>query len=120
MTARFLLLFALLGTFVPLALAATAAPPHACCIRKAAHLHQCHGADPEQRVVRSTECCNRGHHSAVTTSGLAHPQPLLTSVFAHHAATRVFDSPAELPAGKSLTTKIPRAPPQVSSSNKIL
>jgi hypothetical protein len=52
LTARLLLLFALAGTFVPPALAATAAPPHACCIRKAAH--QCHGSGPEADQARFT------------------------------------------------------------------
>ena len=52
--ARFLLLFALAGTFVPMAQALAAAPPHACCIRK---IHQCHGsASPEstQHVIAAT------------------------------------------------------------------
>ena len=37
LTARLLLLFALVGNLVPLALAAGAAPPHACCLRKGVH-----------------------------------------------------------------------------------
>src|SRR5438270_630158 len=58
LTARFLLLFALAGTFVPLTLAAVAPPPHSCCLRKAAH--HCHGAETADRSIRNTSCCNHG------------------------------------------------------------
>ena len=34
LTARLLLFFALVGSLVPVALAASAAPTHACCLRK--------------------------------------------------------------------------------------
>jgi len=56
-TAKLLLLFAMVGTFVPLALAATAAPPHACCIRAA---HKCHAmaGESDQLAIGSTGCCN--------------------------------------------------------------
>jgi hypothetical protein len=114
LTARFLLLFALAGTFVPLALAATAAPPHACCMRKAAH--QCHGsfAESDQREVRSTACCNHAYGRAVTTSQSAHPQPSLTSAFAPHLDALIPDFPAETPAAELLASQSPRAPPQSS------
>src|ERR1700722_1518903 len=88
LTARLLLLFALSGTFVPPALAATAAPPHACCIRKAAP--QCHGSGPEadQRTVHSTSCCNQGCGRGVTTSRSAYPESSLAVAVADHVDVR--------------------------------
>src|SRR5712671_1564076 len=72
--ARYLLLVALVGTFGPLARAATTAPPHACCVRKA--LHHCHdsvGLKTEQLVIRdSGGCCNNSCRRAVVTIRWAH------------------------------------------------
>jgi len=114
LTARFLLLFALAGTFVPLALAATAAPPHACCIRKAAH--PCHGTSPEadQRTVRAIGCCNHDCCRAVATSQWAHPPQSLASVIPPRVDARVAESPARAAATKLLASQSTRAPPRVS------
>ena len=112
LTARFLLLFALAGTFVPLALAATAASPHACCVRKSAH--QCHGsavAGSDQLVVRSAACCNRDCGRAVVTSQWANPQPRITNVFARSLDTRVAESHPEDPAAEFASSQSTRAPP---------
>src|ERR1017187_4362601 len=111
LTARFLLLFALVGTFVPLALAAAAAPPHACCIRKTAH--QCHGPDSDQRSVRSTRCCNQDCCRAVATSQWAHPQPSAASVIASDVEARIAQSHAKTPATQLFASQSTRAPPQV-------
>jgi hypothetical protein len=53
LTARILFLTALLGTFVPVALAVAAPAPHACCVRKP------HGANSTQfqAVSRPENCC---------------------------------------------------------------
>jgi hypothetical protein len=114
--ARFLLLFALVGTFVPLALAITAAPPHACCLRKA--VHQCHGSDADanidQRVVRSSACCNQQSCRAVTTPRSAYPQATLSAAFAQTVKAVVIWSCAETAATKFFATQSTRAPPQVS------
>jgi len=114
LTARFLLLFALAGTFVPLALAATTAPPHACCIRKAAH--QCHGASPEadRRSVRGIGCCNHDCCRAVTTSQWAHPRQSLASTIAQNVDARIAESRAGTPATELLASQSTRAPPIVS------
>src|ERR1700676_4443808 len=111
--ARFLLLFALVGTFAPLALAVDAASSHACCIRKPPH--QCHGSSTEsdQRAIRSTACCNHDCR-AVTTSQLAHPESRLASAFAQHVEAGVVESASDVPALKCLPSQSPRAPPQVS------
>jgi len=114
LTARFLLLFALVGTFVPLALAATAPPPHACCIRKAAH--QCHGSlfDADQRSVRGTGCCNHDCCRAVTTSQWAHPRGRPAAIIAENVAARIAESRAGAPATELLASQSTRAPPQTS------
>ena len=114
LTARFLLWFAIGGAFVPLVLAAAAAPPHACCIRQAAH--QCHGSFPatDQRAVRDTSCCRQDCCRAVRTSYSAPPQPRLASVLARHLNARILDFRAEASAADLLASQSPRAPPQVS------
>ena len=114
LTARFLLSFAIGGAFVPLVLAAATAPPHACCIRQAAH--QCHGsfAATDQRAVRDTSCCRQDCCRAVRTSYSAPPQPRLASVLARHLNARILDFRAEASAAELLASQSPRAPPQVS------
>ena len=97
-TARFLLLLALVGTFVPLALAATAAPTHACCLRKAHHCHESAAADSEQLAIRNAACCNHDCCRAVTTPQWAQPQPGLTAVFARNVDARVAESRLGIPA----------------------
>src|SRR5271169_3819487 len=82
LTARLLLFLALVGNLVPLALAATAAPPHACCLRKG--VHHCQDsltAESEQLVIRDASCCNHDCCRAVTTSQSAHPQSRAAAFF---------------------------------------
>jgi hypothetical protein len=114
LTARFLLLFALVGTFAPLALAMTAAPPHACCLRKAAY--QCHGSAPEsdQRTIQDAGCCNHDCGRAVTTSQWAHAQPSTTSFTAQNVEARVAELHSGTPASKLCPSQSTRAPPLVS------
>jgi len=114
LTARFLLLLALVGTFVPVALAATSAPQHACCLRIAAH--QCHGSAPEsdQRSVRDTACCHRDCGRAVTTSQWASPQPWAQSVIDQSIEARISESRTDSPASKLFSSQSTRAPPQIS------
>ncbi len=76
--ARFLLLAALVGNLAPLALAATAKPLHACCIRKA--VHNCHDSlssqsETGQLVIRDAGNCNHDCCRAVPTARWAHAQP---------------------------------------------
>src|SRR5579872_4605865 len=114
-TAKFLLLFALVGTLVPLALAATAAPPHACCLRKS--VHQCHGtasSEADQRSVSSTACCNHDCCRAVTTSQCAHPQTSLASAGAPVVDSRIAEPQRSAPATERSASQSTRAPPQVS------
>src|SRR5260221_1486947 len=114
LTARFLLLFALAGTLVPLALAATAAPPHACCIRKAAH--PCHGAslEADRRIVRGLGCCNHDCCLAVTTSQWAHAAQSLLSASVPQVDAHVDQARTGSPATELLASQSTRAPPQIS------
>ncbi|MGA2348115.1 MAG: hypothetical protein ABSF93_19045 [Candidatus Sulfotelmatobacter sp.] len=113
LTARFLLLFALVGTFAPLALAATAAPEHACCLRKG--VHQCHGSVPEsdQRFIRDS-CRYHDGYRAVTTSQWAHAQPQVATPFARSVKARIAESPAASPDAMRFSSQSTRAPPQIS------
>ena len=78
-TARFLLLIALVGTMVPVAMQAKATPPHACCVRKGSHhCHESGQAPSEQPVFADVGCCNHNCCRAVTSSQWAHPQPSLS------------------------------------------
>src|SRR5215831_18486216 len=85
LTARLLLLFALAGTFVPVAMQALASPPHACCLRKA--VHRCHTqAASQDPVVSDAGCCHHDCCRAVTTAQWATSEALQNSVSAFGAA----------------------------------
>ncbi|HET7890370.1 MAG TPA: hypothetical protein VFL34_02520 [Candidatus Sulfotelmatobacter sp.] len=113
LTARFLLLFTLVGTFLPLALSATAAPPHACCLRRAAH--QCHGSFgvSDAPAVRSTSCCNHDCCRGVHISQSAHPDQPSPSI-ALKTDIRLAQPQAQPVTTPSLTAQSSRAPPQIS------
>jgi hypothetical protein len=72
LTAKLLLLFALVGNLIPLAMAITAAPPRACCRRMA---HRCHvsAASEAEPVLRDPCCCNNHSRHPATTDQWAHP-----------------------------------------------
>jgi hypothetical protein len=116
LTARFLLLFAIVGTFVPLAIAVATPPQHACCLRQAAH--QCHGSGSEtdQRSIRTTGCCNHDCCRAVTTSRSAHPQFSLGPPVAQAVDARIVESSVDTPSTDRFSTQSTRAPPPVSIS----
>ncbi len=106
LTARLLLLFALGGNLVPIALAVTAAPLHACCLRKAARQHRCHdesGVDSSELVLRGAGCCRSECERAVTSAQWAYAQQAaaaflerielrLTRPESAFAATQIYDS----------------------------
>src|SRR5258708_33937619 len=74
--ARSLLLLTLVGIFGPLVLAASTAPVHACCVRKA--VHHCQDSQVSaigQLEVRGTNCCGHGWGRSVVTSRWARSQP---------------------------------------------
>ena len=111
-TARFLLLIALLGTVVPIAMQAKATPPHACCLRKGPH--QCHdsaAAHSDGPVLRDAGCCDHNSCHAVASSHWAHPQPSLNAVFAHDAIGCTFGDPGNQTSTASPSLLRSRAPP---------
>jgi hypothetical protein len=112
LTATLLLLFALGGNLVPLALAATADPPHACCVRKQAH--PCHGSaltESEELTIRAAACCHQECCRAISTARWAYARPRLTVfstqiVEAHAVALRAHPPSTTLAPFRST-----RAPP---------
>jgi hypothetical protein len=115
LTARILLFFALVGTFVPLALAATAAPPHACCRRKGPHpCHDSAAIESDQLAIRNTGCCNHDCCRAVTTSQWANPQPAMTAGFAPNVDAQTTDPHPATPTAELSASQSTRAPPQIS------
>src|ERR1700678_964212 len=95
--AKFLLLLALVGNLAPLALAATAAPLHACCVRKAAH--HCHDSltseqisETGQLALHDTSGCNRDCCHAVTTARWAHAQSATLASFARNVEAYLAES----------------------------
>lgn len=115
LTARFLLLFALVGTILPAALQATATPQHACCRRQAAHhCHDTADTNPQEPVVRGAGCCHGDCSRSVTTARWAHPQPrtgAISSELSHEVSLDTHDSAVFARFLASLST---RAPPLVS------
>jgi len=113
LTARLLLLFALAGNFVPVALATTAAPLHACCIRRA---HRCHDSAPTestQIAARTTGCCNHDCCRAVTTPQWASPQSPAAAVSAQTIENTLPESPSDAPLTSLSAAHSTRAPPNI-------
>jgi|SRR5580692_10710824 hypothetical protein len=71
LTARVLLVLLLVGLFVPVALAIAAAPPHACCVRKAMHGRPSH--DSEFNAPQG--CCQHDCCRTLTVAQWAHLNP---------------------------------------------
>src|ERR1700727_1008460 len=114
--ARFLLLFALAANFVPLALAARIAPPHACCLRKSAH--QCHGSASasEQLSIHGIGCCNQDCCRAVVISQWAHPQTAMAAAFGSNVEDSVRDAGAPTQGSRFFAVQSARAPPSSSQA----
>jgi hypothetical protein len=112
LTARLLLLFVLLGSLAPLALAVTAPPPHACCLRKG--VHHCHdslASESGQPLIQGASCCHGDCTRALTTAEWAHPQPKLAAFFLEANNVRRAASRPHSPATASLEFQSTRAPP---------
>ena len=114
--ARFLLLVALVGNLAPLALAAAAPPPHACCLRKG--VHRCHDslvsdsvASESELVIRDSGCCSQDCCHAVKTAQWAHAQPKLAAFFLQPVRVLRAASQSDAPASASAEFQSTRAPP---------
>ena len=115
--ARFLLLVALAGNLAPLAMATAATPPHACCIRKAAHrCHDSAGLESEQLAIRAASACNHDCCRAVTTAQWAHQQPPVNRFCALTIADYLGPQEPVFPNTKVSASQSTRAPPRFSIS----
>lgn len=108
--ARFLLLLALAGTFLPVVLQATATPLHACCRRMG--VHRCtDSTTSDTPIVRDTGCCPHSRGHAVTTPQWALPQPSHLEISQQNVAARAADSQPVAPFAELLSSQSTRAPP---------
>jgi hypothetical protein len=118
-TARLLLLFALAGTFVPLALAATAAPAHACCVRNTHHchsagLHTDTSAQSDELILHSAGCCNHDCCRGVTLTHSASPQSNIALAAAELASQLIQTQTSDAPGARFSSSQSTRAPPQLT------
>jgi hypothetical protein len=111
--ARLLLLFALAGNLIPLALAATVSPLHACCLRKAHHCHNLPSSDTSP-AVSSTDCCSHGCCGVITTSRWAYPQLHIRSVRGTLVASFLIESAVVTPSSQLPNLQSSRAPPALA------
>lgn len=111
LTARFLLLLAIVGTFAPLALAVTSASSHACCLRMAHRCHDSVAVDSGEVAIRAPSCCGHDCCRAVTTPQWAHAQPRTTALLAQNADAFVADLSPSYSVAELSTSQSPRAPP---------
>jgi len=106
------LFFALVGNLLPLALAATAAPPRACCLRKGVHHCQdSQASESEQLVIHDASCCNHDCRRAVTTEQWAHPQSRAAAIFLQAVTVHRTENQPNPPASVNAEFQSSRAPP---------
>ena len=110
LTARIMLVVALLGAFAPSALAALYEPPHACCVRR---VHHCHNSiDPDSELaIRDVSCCKNEGCRAVTTTRWAHAQPPSAGFFLRAADLSLAAQRANIPFSAPAESQSTRAPP---------
>jgi hypothetical protein len=113
LTARFLLLFAIVGSLTPIALAVTTGPP-ACCVRKAHHCHNTQAAESEQTSFGAPGCCNHDYRRAATTAQWAHPQPRAAQFLANGVERFITETQPVAHSAQALVLRSPRAPPTSS------
>jgi hypothetical protein len=114
LTAKLLLLFALVGTIAPIAMAVTA-PQHACCLRKTHHCHESASAETTELAV-SSQTCDHDCCRAASTSQWANPQLGIRPALVQNVETHITDSHPRTPAAQHSPSQSTRAPPQISVS----
>lgn len=118
--AKFLLMLALLGNIVPVALAATAPSVPECCRR--AGMHHCNGdasasssvADSDQASFRAPGCCHGDCGRAVTTPQWAHLQSVASDIVARIVEISAAPSSPRAPDTERNESLSTRAPPLLS------
>lgn len=93
MTARLLLVLLLVGIIAPLALAISAPPPHACCVRKPMHNHGSRSLEGQAAGGENHNCC-----PPVTT---AHWAKLGSEISSHFRPALAYLPPASQPIFRS-------------------
>ena len=73
LTASVLLLILLTGISAPLALALSAVPPHACCVRKGPHCHTMRGDDSQGPALYAPSCPSHSCCRALSATHYAQP-----------------------------------------------
>jgi hypothetical protein len=112
LTAKLLFLVIVAGSLVPLAMAITTAPPHACCVRKAVHrCREADSADSSGQIIRDTSCCDHECGRAATTGRWANAQPKLAAFFLQTIHARLAGSQPDSTATASAEFQSSRAPP---------
>lgn len=115
LTAKLLLLFAVLGNIVPAVQAAIPAPAHACCLRKAPHhCHESTNPDSSHLVIRGTGCCGHECCRAVTIAQWAYPPPRGVSFSKRAPSARVAERILDSPPTELSSSQSSRAPPKSS------
>jgi len=110
--AGFLLLFALAGNIVPLALAATTAPLHACCIRKSAHhCHDSASSNFAQLMARGAGCCGHDCCRAASISQHASPPSERAVISSWDTSIPVAESESSKAGGDFFAARSTRGPP---------
>jgi hypothetical protein len=112
LTAKLLLFLALVGNLAPPALAATAAPPHACCVRRA--VHHCHDSvvsESYQFVIRDAGYCNHDCCRAATSARSAQAQPTAFTPFENKVEAYLGHSSPLSPNTEVSCFQSTRAPP---------
>src|SRR3981081_4652177 len=116
LTAKLLLLLALAANFIPLALAATGSPPHACCIRKAAnHCHESAASEQNEPSIRASGCCGHDCCRAATTTKWAHAPSRAEDPFVKKVGNHVASSHLDSPTIEVSEFQSSRAPPTSQS-----
>jgi hypothetical protein len=108
LTARLLLVLLLVGVLVPVALAISATPPHACCRRKPLHDRSSHNAE----FQAPPECCQHDCCRPLTVSQWAHITPRACAQDTPVSATLKSDRRAIRFATSVSRAHSGRAPPQ--------
>jgi len=112
LTAQLLLLFALVGTIVPIA-TAVSAPQHACCVRKTHHCHESVSPDSTQLAITS-QTCDHDCCRAASTSQWANPQLGISPAVVQNIEIYTADPHPNTPAAQHPASRSTRAPPQLS------
>jgi hypothetical protein len=112
LTARLLLIFALLWNLAPIALAAAAPPPHACCLRKGMQHHHCHDFEAKYPTFTDRSCCRPDRSQAPTVTQTAHAQPGATIPLADGNENHSIQLRVCRPAAERFALSSSRAPPE--------